>query len=191
MSITLDSSVNDVQFVCFDLETTGLDQNKEHIIEIGAVKCTTSEIIETFQTLVQINTNIPVESTRINQITDTMLMGAPQITEVLSRFLQFIGDAVLVAHNIYFDFGFVNAALLNNNFELMVNKFLVDTVKTARKAEPGLNSYALGSLSQHFNISVEQQHRALDDAKACRKIMIHCIDKMSILGELSLSEILV
>jgi DNA polymerase-3 subunit epsilon len=100
-----------LDFVAFDLETTGLDSKKERIVEIGAVRFDRRGPIGRFSVLVDPGIPMPPEASRINGITDEMLKGKPTLDEVLGDFLRFARDSVLVAHNASFDCGFVDAAL--------------------------------------------------------------------------------
>ncbi len=98
-------------FVAFDLETTGLDASKEHIVEIGAVRFEKRGIVGRFSVLVNPGVPMPEAASKVNGISDAMLEGAPLIGEVMGDFLRFIKGCVLVAHNATFDCGFVNAEL--------------------------------------------------------------------------------
>ncbi|HCM26291.1 MAG: hypothetical protein A2Z99_00885 [Treponema sp. GWB1_62_6] len=100
-----------LDFVAFDLETTGLDCRKERIVEIGAVRFDRRGPIGRFSVLIDPGVPMPADASRINGITDEMLKGKPSLDEVLGDFLRFARDAVLVAHNATFDCGFVDAAL--------------------------------------------------------------------------------
>ena len=97
----------DDTFVVFDLETTGFSAIKDKIIEIGAVKVVKGEIVDSFSTFVNPRRPIPFEITKLTSITDEMVMEYPDIETILPQFLEFVGDAVLVAHNAGFDVGFI------------------------------------------------------------------------------------
>ena len=161
----------------FDVETTGLDRNLHNIIEVGAIKSNTTEVIEEYQTFVNIDSPIPTQASEVNHITNDMIVAYPKADIILPKFLQFIEGCVLVAHNIEFDFGFLNAELERNNLRVLEGIPLVDTVEVARKAIPNNGSYKLGDLASTLQIDTGQQHRALDDTKVCRSVLLQCIDK--------------
>lgn len=104
-------SVKSAVFVVFDLETTGLEPKKERIVEIGAIKFDQRGPIGRFSVLVNPGVPMPPEASKINGITDTMLMGKPSLDEVLPDFVRFIADTVIIAHNAPFDCSFIDAAL--------------------------------------------------------------------------------
>lgn len=191
MSYSPQDSINDVKFVVFDLETTGLDYHTHNIIEIGAVQTTSTTIEHTFQTFIQIEGSIPPEATAINGITNEMIKDSPLVSQVLRDFLNFIEGSVLVAHNIGFDYRFLNSELIRNGFQGLGGVLLVDTLEIAKKALPSLARYSLEAIALHLDIDVSDYHRALNDAMACRDILFKCCDRMSMLGELPLSEILI
>lgn len=184
-------SIHKTVFVIFDLETTGLHANNDNIIEIGAVKTNSNEIIDTYQSFIKIDKSIPAAASAVNGITDDMLQDAPSAKEVLQQFLLFLDNSVLVAHNITFDYGFLSAELIRNNFASIENPLLVDTLGLARKSLPNLSKFSLEAITNHLGINVESRHRALDDALACREVLFHCCHNISMLGELALSEIII
>lgn len=160
----------DGSFVVFDLETTGLDSNKEEIIEIGACKVVNGRIDEIFSTFVKPSKHIPKEITNITGIDDSMVENAPSINYVMPDFYKFCHGSTLVAHNIAFDISFIyNASKkLSYNFE---NK-LMDTLEMSKKKLPGLKNYKLGTVVEKLNILLENAHRAINDATATAKVFI-------------------
>lgn len=191
MSYNPQDSIHKTVFVVFDLETTGLDFDSHNIIEIGAAKTNSNEVIETFQSFIKIEGSIPAEASAVNGITDDMLHDAPPAKEVLQSFLHFLGDCVLVAHNITFDYRFLNAELIRNGFVGVENNLLIDTLELSRKSLKNLSRFSLEAITNHLGIAVDTRHRALDDALACREVLFHCCNNISMLGELSLSEIII
>lgn len=150
-------------YVVFDLETTGVSVYKDDIIEISAVKVKGGEIIDTFSTLVNPDRPIPYGATRVNGITDDMVADAPYLKDVLADFLEFIGDNVLVGHNIYcFDLNFIYDAALNLYGRYVENDY-IDTLFMARKCLPKLGHHKLVDVAEHFNINTHGAHRALND----------------------------
>jgi len=151
-------------YVVFDIETTGFSSTNNHIIEIGAVKVVNGEITERFSEFVNPREPIPFEIEKLTGIHDEMVIHAPGIEEILPKFLEFSKGAVMVAHNAGFDMSFIyaNARLLS----IPLKKTVVDTVGLARVLLPGLNKYKLDVVAKALNISLENHHRAVDDAEA-------------------------
>lgn len=166
-------------YVVFDLETTGINPERDAIIEISAVKVCGGEIAGEYSTLVNPGRHIPAPATVVNGITDAMVANAPEIGEAIGGFLEFIGDSILVGHNIHtFDMNFAydaaSAALgreLNNDY--------IDTLYMARSCLPQLSHYKLTDISEHFHISTEGAHRALKDCMMNQK----CYEEMGKLWE--------
>ena len=157
-------------YVVFDLETTGFSPVKDKIIEIGAVKVEEGKITDKFSTFVNPKVPIPFEITRLTSITDEMVMNAPTIEEVLPEFLEFIDGAALVAHNAGFDVGFIEQ---NCRYQDIQPDFTsVDTVALARILLPTLSKYKLNIVAKALNISLENHHRAVDDAGATAEIFV-------------------
>ncbi|MFO8063298.1 MAG: 3'-5' exonuclease, partial [Spirochaetia bacterium] len=152
--VPMDSSqsVSEITFVAFDFETTGLHPATDRIIEVGAVKFRAREVLETFDELV--NPGIPVspDAIKVSGITEEMLASKPSIDQTLPRFLQFIGDSVLVAHNAPFDVSFLRAALETTRRGEVTN-MVVDTQVLAQKAYPRLKSYSLQNLVAHLELA--------------------------------------
>ena len=166
----------DDTFVVFDLETTGFSAIKDKIIEIGAVKVARGEIVDSFSTFVNPRRPIPFEITKLTGITDEMVMEYPDIETILPRFLEFIGDAVLVAHNAGFDVGFIEQ---NCRYQDIEPRFIsVDTVALARVLLPTLSKYKLNVVAKALNISLENHHRAVDDAGATAEIFVKFVEML-------------
>ena len=154
-------------YVCLDLETTGLDPKHDKIIEIGAVKVKDREVVDLMETFV--NPQRPLEERIIilTGIKDEQLQDAPDITDVLPKLIDFIGDDILLGHRVSFDYSFVKKAAINQR--LKFEKFGIDTLKLARKFLPDLESRSLEFLCRHFEIE-HSAHRALADAKATSEL---------------------
>ncbi|HAU84569.1 MAG TPA: DNA polymerase III subunit epsilon [Lachnospiraceae bacterium] len=166
-------------YVVFDLETTGVSVYNDDIIEISAVKVKGGEIIDTFSTLVNPDRPIPYAATRVNGITDDLVADAPYLKDVLADFLEFIGDNVLVGHNIYsFDLNFIYDAALNLYGRYVENDY-IDTLFMARKCLPKLSHHKLVDIAEHFNINTQGAHRALNDCIMNQK----CYEEMGKLQE--------
>ena len=163
-------------YVVFDLETTGFSPIKDKIIEIGAVKVEQGKITEKFSTFVNPKVPIPFQITQLTSITDEMVLDAPDIETALPEFLAFIGDAVLVAHNASFDVGFIEQ---NLRYQDIVPDFTsVDTVAMARILLPTLSKFKLNVVANALHISLENHHRAVDDAGATAEIFVKFIEML-------------
>ena len=150
-------------YVVFDLETTGLSPMTDAIIEISAIKVKKGTIQDRFSTLVNPNRPIPYTATQVNGITDSMVADAPPLKDALERFLTFIGDEVLVGHNIHsFDMKFLNCAMEELYQRDMANDY-IDTLYMARRWVKELPRHRLIDLAAQFHISTEGAHRALND----------------------------
>ncbi len=169
--------IQEVTFVAFDIETTGLKPVFDRIVEIGSVKFRGERVLETFGGLVDPQIPIPAETTRVHGITDQMVKGKPVIDQVLSDFVAFIGDAVPVAHNSSFDVSFIAYDL--SRLHLTASSLpILDTCSLSRSLFPGLPSHSLENLAKWFYIHFKTSHRAVADAKICMKIFKECILKL-------------
>nr|WP_316613703.1 PolC-type DNA polymerase III [uncultured Ruminococcus sp.] len=163
----------DDTFVCFDLETTGLYATNDRITEIGAVKVQNGKIVDSFSTFADPERPIPAKVIQLTGITDSMVKGAPSQREAVQQFLEFCGDAVLVAHNAPFDTGFIRKVCQDNGMEYNYNS--VDTVAIARKILPDINNVKLDTLAKHFRLGKFNHHRAVDDAEMLTNIFLNLI----------------
>lgn len=152
--------------VALDLETTGLESSKDKIIEIGAVKFTSSRVEGEWSTLVNPGRRIPPEITKLTGITDAMVRGAPYIDDVLHDLEAFVGAAPVLGHNVKFDLSFLhkNGVLLSNEG--------IDTYEMAAIAMPSAGRYNLSALGQEMGVLHPATHRALDDARVTRGVFI-------------------
>ena len=166
----------DGTYVVFDIETTGFSPVKNKIIEIGAVKVEHGVIVDRMDEFINPEVPIPFEIERLTGINDAMVMNAPTVDVILPRFLDFVGDAVLVAHNASFDVSFIrhNAELLGRSIEPTV----LDTVTLARVLLPNLNRYKLDTVAKALHVSLENHHRAVDDAEATAGIFLRFVEML-------------
>lgn len=157
-------------YVIFDLETTGFSPELNNIIEIGAVKVKDGKIIDRFSAFVNPKEPIPFRIEQLTGINDGMVINAPGIETVLPEFLDFSKDCVMVAHNADFDTSFIikKAHLLGLKPEFTI----VDTVSMARILLPQLNRFKLDTVAKALNISLENHHRAVDDAECTAYIFL-------------------
>jgi len=170
-------------FVTVDLETTGGSPKSSQITEIGAVKTRGGEIVGEFQTLVDPGGPIPPFIVALTGITDAMVVAAPRIEAVLPAFLEFLADAVLVAHNARFDVGFLKAACREHGYPWPANE-VVDTLTLARRAttkEEAPNK-KLSTLARLFGSTVEPNHRALEDARATAQVLHGLFERLAAWG---------
>ncbi|MEF9951231.1 MAG: PolC-type DNA polymerase III [Clostridium sp.] len=181
-----DYLLND-EFVVFDIETTGLNKVTEEITEIGAVKVKNGEIIETFSALVNPLKPIPYEITKLTGITNEMVKGKDSIDRVMPKFLEFIGDIPVVAHNAKFDTGFIIEKCTKLN--LKFSNVIVDTLTLARWLLKDLKRHKLNILTEHFNIKLDNHHRAVDDAVATAHIFFKFINMLNEIGANSIGEV--
>ena len=164
-------------FICFDLETTGLSAQNDHITEIGAVRLHNGEITERFDIFVDPERPIPEKITQLTSITNEMVQGAPKEAEALQQFFDFCGEnAVLVAHNASFDASFVRAALQRQGkpFE---NTY-IDTVTMARSLLPDLKKATLDSVANYLKLKPFHHHRAEDDAAVLGDIFLNFLERL-------------
>ncbi|GAA5346252.1 PolC-type DNA polymerase III [Planifilum fimeticola] len=152
-------------YVVFDVETTGLSAVHDTIIELAAVKVRGGEIVDRFSSFANPRRKLTSTITELTGITDEMLEGAPEVGEVLQRFLEFVGDSVLVAHNARFDMGFLQMGVQRLGLDSITNP-VIDTLEMARSLYSGLKNYRLNTLCKHFGIELKQHHRAIHDAEA-------------------------
>lgn len=164
------------EFVVFDLETTGIGAASNEIIEIGAVKVVNQIITERFSTFVNPNRPIPYNIQKLTGISDAMVENAPVIDKTLPDFLKFCGNAVLVAHNASFDTGFINTKAKEQGF--YTDFTIVDTVSMARALLPELKKYKLDIVAKALGVSLENHHRAVDDAKATAEIFLKLLKRL-------------
>ena len=164
-------------FVVFDLETTGFSPVNNRIIEIGAVKVENGEITDRFSTFVNPQVPIPFRIEELTSINDNMVMDAPVIEEILPQFLEFVGDAVLVAHNAGFDVSFIEENCRRQGKEQIFT--YLDTVALARILLPQLNRFKLDTVAKALHINLHHHHRAVDDAECTADIFLKFVEMLA------------
>ena len=157
--------------IVVDVETTGLSPRIHDIIELGAIKVLEGKIVDRFHRMVRPTQPLSAGTRQITGIDDRDVADAPLPGEVMEEFLSFADGAILVAHNARFDDGFIRAAAWRHN-HVEVNLPVLDTLALARIRVPGLKSYGLSALTQHFKVVLSQHHRALADAEATAEILL-------------------
>jgi DNA polymerase-3 subunit epsilon len=184
------ASLHTVPFCILDLETTGATATECEITEIGAVRYVGGELDGTFQTLVDPGVEIPPFITVLTGITEAMVIEAPTIDRALPAFLEFIGDAVIVGHNVRFDLSFLEAAAGRLGYEPLSNRS-VDTLGLARRlVREEVRNLKLSSLARHFRSPAPPTHRALDDARATAHVFFALLERAGTLGVTHLDELL-
>lgn len=156
----------DIEWVIFDVETTGLfPREGDRIIEIAAVKVKNKEIIDSVDYLINPQRDIPLEAQQVNNITNEMVANAPTAQEILPGIIDFIGGASLVGHNIKFDLEFLCYELSLCGRKLRSATQTLDTLKMARTLLPQMNRHRLSNVAQYFGVQIGETHRALADVK--------------------------
>lgn len=155
-------------YVCFDLETTGLDPLYNEIIEIGALKVRDGKVAERFMEFIHPQEEISPMITNLTGITNEMVANARPADAVISDFLKFCEDDVLIGHNVGFDYSFMKSGA--SNLGLTFEKFGIDTFKIAQRTLKSLPSKSLSSLCEYYQIENKAAHRAYYDALATAKL---------------------
>jgi DNA polymerase III epsilon subunit family exonuclease len=168
--------LHETDFVVVDVETTGAKAPPCRITEIGAYRVSNGRIKGEFQTLVNPQTHIPQFITELTGISNQMVQNAPVFADVAPQFLDFLGDAVLVAHNAPFDVGFLNYELRRVFPGQRLANPQLCTVRLSRRVFPGLSNYKLHTLAGHFSINIVNRHRAAGDAHATAQIFLHALN---------------
>ena len=171
-------------FVFLDLETTGLNPETDDIIEIGAVKATAGEIIDSFTTLVTTSRKLPTSIISLTGINDEMLKEAPALDQVSSDLLSFIGNLPIVGHNVTFDLNFITA---KTGFRL--TNPVLDTMDFVQIALPQASSYRLDTVRAILGFAEGQNHRALADAQTACRIFFGCLEAIERLEHETLMQV--
>lgn len=183
-------SLAEVTFVVVDLETTGMSPGSDAITEVGAVKYRAGECQGELQTLVNPAAAIPPFIVGLTGITPEMTSPAPSIAAVLPAFLEFLGTAVVVGHNVRFDVAFLDAALGAHGYPELPNR-RVDTIALARRLlNDETNNLRLATLAQHVRAERDPCHRALNDARATADLLHALLERAGTLGVLALDDLL-
>jgi DNA polymerase III epsilon subunit family exonuclease len=172
----------ETDFVVFDLETTGAKTPPCRITEIGAYRVKNNRITEEFQTLVNPETPIPLFITQLTGISNRMVKDAPVFREVITDFLDFIGNSVLVAHNAHFDMRFLNHEIgrIYENYRI-ANPSLC-TVRLSRRLNQNVENHRLKTLADYYRVALVNHHRASDDAYATAHIFINLLKQLQTHG---------
>lgn len=169
-------TLTDMEYVVLDFETTGFSPQSEEIIEIGAVKIKNGQEIDRFGTLIKPNKDIPFEITKLTGITPEMVKDAPDALEAITKLYNFIGEAIIVAHNAAFDLSFLKVNI-RKYLQKEIKNPVIDTLGLARVLLPNLKNHKLGTLVKEFKIELPNHHRAVDDAAATAKLWVILMKK--------------
>ena len=177
----------DTEFVAFDIETTGLNAQNDRMTEIGAIRFSGGTVLDSFSTFVDPGRPIPAEITQLTGIRDSDVAGAPSEEEAMRRFIAFIGDRPIVAHNAHFDVGFMTAAALRHG--LRFSPVFLDTLALSQALLPELKRFKLDIVSNHLNLPQFNHHRATDDAMVVARIMEKFLPMLQQQGARTLDDI--
>ena len=169
--------IDDAVFVVTDTETTGARAGEDRLVEIGAVKMKGGEVLDRFQQLINPERHVPRRIARLTGISTATVFGEPLAAEVLPTYVDFLGDGILVAHNLPFDLRFLEVELDLAGLPPLRNEGL-DTLRLARRLLPTLPSKGLTGLAKHFGIEVRGRHRALGDAEATAELLQRLIMRL-------------
>nr|MBP9965270.1 PolC-type DNA polymerase III [Agathobacter sp.] len=174
-------------YVVFDLETTGFSPETNRIIEIGAVKVQNGKIVDKFSTFVNPQVPIPFRIEQLTSINDSMVIDAPVIADILPEFMKFCEGCVMVAHNADFDMSFIKKNC--QRLDIPCKPTIVDTVALARVLLPNLNRFKLDTVAKALGVSLENHHRAVDDAGCTAEIFVKFIEMLRERGMSTLDEV--
>ncbi|MCF0115752.1 MAG: PolC-type DNA polymerase III, partial [Erysipelotrichaceae bacterium] len=185
-----DHTLDEEEYICFDLETTGLSCSFDHIIEFGAVKIKNQAVIDRKQLFVKPPVPIPYFISEKTNITNDMVKDAKPFNEVIDEILEWIGEDVLVAHNATFDYGFMNEELKRIGREPMKN-VVVDTLDFARAIHSDRRSYRLGNIARLYRISYDEEvaHRADYDAEVLADVFLAMVRDAKKLGANTINDL--
>ena len=177
----------DADYVVFDLETTGFSPETNRIIEIGAVKVQNGKIVDKFSTFVNPQVPIPFRIEQLTSINDSMVIDAPVIADILPEFMKFCEGCVMVAHNADFDMSFIKKNC--QRLDIPCKPTIVDTVALARVLLPNLNRFKLDTVAKALGVSLENHHRAVDDAGCTAEMFVKFIEMLRERGMSTLDEV--
>jgi DNA polymerase III epsilon subunit family exonuclease len=180
--------LSEIDFVVLDVEAIGVRGMPARIIELGAYHVRSGKIIDEFQTLIDPGVPLPRFIAALTGISDDMLKGAPKFAEIADAWLDFAGDAVLVAHNSTFDLALLNREIARVFPGCRMRNAELCTVKLARRLMRTLDSHKLDALAEHFGLEIAQRHRAAGDARATAQLLLRLLDQLDAQGVHTLIE---
>ena len=178
-----DRKIDDIDFVIFDVETTGLlPKAGDRIIEIAAIRYKNGKSYDSFSSLINPQREISPGAFEVNHITQEMVSSASIASGVLPKFLEFIGGSCFAGYNVSFDLGFLEneLALLGKN--LSGDIAVVDVMRIARRTIPHIDRYGLASITRHLGINIPQEHRALSDCRLTVDVLSQLLSRLKSKG---------
>ena len=169
-----DAHLSDGTFVVVDVETTGLNPTEDRITEIAMMKVKNGVLLDEFSTLINPLVSIPASITNLTGIDNLMVADAPTAREIAPTIADFLGNAIFVAHNAQFDWGFVSQTTMRER-GIELNNSQLCTVKLSRIILPHLPSKSLGPVTTALNITIPERHRASGDAYATALVLVKFI----------------
>ncbi len=180
--------LSEVDFVVLDVEAIGAKGLPARIIELGAYHVRSGKIIDEFQSLIDPGVPLPRFIAALTGISDRMLKSAPKFAQIADSWLDFAGDAVLVAHNSKFDLALLNREIGRVFPGCRMRNAELCTVKLARHIMCNLESHNLDALAQHFGLEIPERHRAASDALATAEVFLRLLDRLESHGVRTLLE---
>ncbi len=165
------------EYVIFDTETTGLSAVYDSIIEIGATKMKDGQVIDRFDKFINPGHPLSEVTTNLTSITTEMVENEPDESVIVGEFMDFIGDDILVGHNVTFDMGFMNAALTRMGRDRL-SMPVIDTLEMSRTLHSKYRNHKLDSLAKRYNIVLEHHHRADSDAETTGYLMYKLFEEL-------------
>ncbi|UUX34636.1 PolC-type DNA polymerase III [Fundicoccus culcitae] len=176
--------LQEATYVVFDVETTGLSSVYDKIIELAGVKMKNGEVIDRFEAFINPGHSLAAFTTELTGITDEMLRDAPDLETVLPKFAEFSKGTILVAHNATFDIGFINQGYKQIGLE-SVKEGVIDTLELSRLVNSNLKTHRLNTLAKHYNIQLEQHHRAIYDSETTGYILYKLLEQAKEMYQMS------
>ncbi len=173
-----DLPLEQITFAALDFETTGLSPERDRIVEIGAVRMRGGLLIDTFSVLVNPGMPIPEGASEVHGIRDADVADQPREPDLIPKLMDYLGDAVIIAHNAEFDLGFLRASIRRCSLT-DPGCITLDTIQIARRAFPRRWSYSLQNLAFELGLEVGSAHRALDDAQLCMSLFVASLLELS------------
>ncbi|HSP63599.1 MAG TPA: exonuclease domain-containing protein, partial [Pyrinomonadaceae bacterium] len=180
--------LNEIDFVVLDVEAIVARTQPARIIELGAYRVRTGQIVDEFQTLINPEARLPRFIATMTGISDEMLGAAPKFAEVVSAWLDFAGDAVLAAHNSSFDLPLLNREIARVFPGYRMRNAELCTVNLARRLVSNSDGHNLDALADHFGIENPERHRAAGDALTTARILLRLLDQLEAAGVRTLAE---
>ena len=172
---TTQQSLDTVDFVVVDTETTGMRPGPDRVIEIAAVRVRAGVIVDSFQSLLNPRRHLPPFIVRFTGITQDMVNDAPTAAQVMPEFLEFVDDATIVGHNLGFDLRFLTHEAQLLGLSCPIDG--LDTIPLARRFLPGLKRFKLDMVAAHLRLQIVNRHRAMGDAEVTAQVFIHMLER--------------